>query len=47
MSLVSPKISASSLANIYTGTVSSTSVSAGDFKPVCYPHNWDDEDLLF
>ncbi|CAG9566304.1 unnamed protein product [Danaus chrysippus] len=28
-------------------TFSSTTVSAGDFKPVCYPHNWDDEDLLF
>ncbi|XP_045775838.1 V-type proton ATPase subunit D-like [Maniola jurtina] len=28
-------------------TISSTTVSGGDFKPVCYPHNWDDEDLLF
>ncbi|CAH4022949.1 V-type proton ATPase subunit D-like [Pieris brassicae] len=29
------------------GVVSTASVSAGDFKPVCLPHYWDDEDLLF
>ncbi|XP_022129287.2 V-type proton ATPase subunit D-like [Pieris rapae] len=29
------------------GVVSTPSVSAGDFKPVCLPHYWDDEDLLF
>ncbi|CAH2265158.1 V-type proton ATPase subunit D-like [Pararge aegeria] len=28
-------------------TISTTTVSGGDFKPICYPHNWDDEDLLF
>ncbi|XP_038222038.1 V-type proton ATPase subunit D-like [Zerene cesonia] len=27
--------------------LSTTTVSAGDFKPVCYPHYWDDDDLLF
>ncbi|KAF9424478.1 hypothetical protein HW555_000289 [Spodoptera exigua] len=25
----------------------STTTESGDFKPVCYPHNWDDDDLLF
>ncbi|KAJ8718361.1 hypothetical protein PYW08_002598 [Mythimna loreyi] len=29
-----------------TSTLSMTTES-GDFKPVCYPHNWDDDDLLF
>ncbi|XP_045450373.1 V-type proton ATPase subunit D-like [Melitaea cinxia] len=44
----SPKESFESLAKIWPCTLmSSTTVSAGDFKPVCYPHNWEDEDLLF
>ncbi|CAH2087150.1 unnamed protein product [Euphydryas editha] len=45
---VSSKESFESLAKIWPCTqISSTTVSAGDFKPVCYPHNWEDEDLLF
>ncbi|KAG6446050.1 LOW QUALITY PROTEIN: V-type proton ATPase subunit D-like [Manduca sexta] len=28
-------------------SLTSSSDSAGDFKPICYPHNWDDDDLLF
>lgn len=44
---LSTKASLESLAHIYSGVISSTTISAGDFKPVCYPHNWDDEDLLF
>ncbi|KAJ0175246.1 hypothetical protein K1T71_009387 [Dendrolimus kikuchii] len=31
----------------YNTPLSSTTDSAGDYKPVCYPHNWDDDDLLF
>ncbi|CAK1542312.1 unnamed protein product [Leptosia nina] len=27
--------------------ISTVTVPAGDFKPVCYPHYWDDDDLLF
>ncbi|CAH0399552.1 unnamed protein product [Chilo suppressalis] len=26
---------------------SSTTDSIGDYQPICYPHNWDDDDLLF
>ncbi|KAJ8714448.1 hypothetical protein PYW07_002673 [Mythimna separata] len=25
----------------------SMTTESGDFKPICYPHNWDDDDLLF
>ncbi|XP_028026048.1 V-type proton ATPase subunit D-like [Bombyx mandarina] len=28
-------------------SLTSSSVSFGDCKPICYPHNWDDDDLLF
>ncbi|KAL0870411.1 hypothetical protein ABMA27_005420 [Loxostege sticticalis] len=35
------------VASILYPALSSTTESAGDFKPVCYPHNWDDDDLLF
>uniref|UniRef100_A0A2A4JPL8 V-type proton ATPase subunit D n=1 Tax=Heliothis virescens TaxID=7102 RepID=A0A2A4JPL8_HELVI len=25
----------------------SVTTDSGDYQPVCYPHNWDDDDLLF
>ncbi|XP_022824527.1 V-type proton ATPase subunit D-like [Spodoptera litura] len=28
-------------------SLTTTTTDSGDFKPVCYPHNWDDDDLLF
>ncbi|XP_050350076.1 V-type proton ATPase subunit D-like [Nymphalis io] len=46
--LASPKESLECISKIRPcATLSSTTVSAGDFKPECYPHNWEDEDLLF